>query len=155
MPVETLTFAVPGDPLPKGSAKAFVVQGRARITSTTKGLKGWEQRVALAAPVGIQFHGAVVLRVHFHLTRPKSVKARDHVTKPDLDKLTRAVGDALTGVLYADDKQIVELHVRKDYAEQLPGVTVTVKGNTDAPVQGRRSDRPRQPGDAQAAADPQ
>lgn len=144
MPIETLTFRVPGDPLPKGSTKAFVVAGKARTTSATKGLKEWENRVALFCPAGRPyFHGAVSIRVHFNLTRPKSVKAIDHVTKPDLDKLARAVGDALTGICYRDDSQINESHWRKDYATGAAVQIITIKGNTDAPVQGRRKAQPR------------
>lgn len=35
---------------------------------------------------------------------------------PDLDKLVRAICDALTGTAYADDSQVVELMARKRYA---------------------------------------
>jgi hypothetical protein len=40
----------------------------------------------------------------------------EHVVKPDLDKLVRAVGDALTGILYRDDAQIVSLNASKRFA---------------------------------------
>lgn len=36
----------------------------------------------------------------------------------DVDKLTRAVLDALTGVVFADDSQVVDLRVRKRYADE-------------------------------------
>jgi crossover junction endodeoxyribonuclease RusA len=51
--------------------------------------------------------------------------------KDDLDKLERAVLDALTSVVFADDGQVVSLSSSKLYAwslGQAPGVTVTVKG---------------------------
>jgi len=37
---------------------------------------------------------------------------------PDLDKLVRAVGDALTGYAYLDDKQVVQCHAAKVWGEQ-------------------------------------
>jgi crossover junction endodeoxyribonuclease RusA len=37
------------------------------------------------------------------------------VVKPDLDKVIRATCDALTGILYADDAQIVDTSARKHY----------------------------------------
>jgi crossover junction endodeoxyribonuclease RusA len=37
--------------------------------------------------------------------------------KPDLDKLCRAVLDALTGILYLDDAQVVALAASKRYAD--------------------------------------
>lgn len=145
MPIETLTFVVPGDPLPKGSTRAFMVAGKPRITSATKGLKEWENRIALVAETGRFgriFHAAVAMRIQFFLTRPKSVKDAAHLKQPDLDKLVRAVCDALTGITYRDDKQVVELHARKEYCadDQLPGIVITLKGNTDAPIQKRRAD---------------
>jgi len=36
---------------------------------------------------------------------------------PDIDKLLRAVSDALTGVGYMDDAQIVEVYASKIYAD--------------------------------------
>ena len=49
------------------------------------------------------------------LTRaPKRVT--EVTTKPDVDKLARAALDALTGVLWADDSQVVSLHAQKEYA---------------------------------------
>ena len=37
--------------------------------------------------------------------------------KPDLDKLVRAVGDALTGFAFYDDKQVVQVHAAKVWGE--------------------------------------
>ncbi len=38
-------------------------------------------------------------------------------TAPDLDKLCRSIGDALAGICYLNDSQIVDLHVSKFYGE--------------------------------------
>lgn len=46
-----------------------------------------------------------------------------HTRKPDLDKLTRSIKDALTGVIYNDDSQIVGLHCFKEYGDE-PGVDI-------------------------------
>ncbi len=50
-------------------------------------------------------------------------------TRPDLTKLVRAVEDALTGVVWGDDGQVVEQANTKLYATQdeAQGVTVTVR----------------------------
>jgi Holliday junction resolvase RusA-like endonuclease len=45
-------------------------------------------------------------------------------TKPDLDKLARAVLDALTGVYYLDDAQVVSLDLQKAYTHGAPGVYI-------------------------------
>jgi len=41
---------------------------------------------------------------------------------PDQDKLTRAVCDALTGVVWGDDNQVVDCHVTKAWAQDAPPV---------------------------------
>jgi len=60
----------------------------------------------------------------FQFVRPKSHytakgalrdAAPRHVGKPDIDKLCRAVLDALTGIAYADDSQVVALDASKVY----------------------------------------
>jgi crossover junction endodeoxyribonuclease RusA len=47
------------------------------------------------------------------------------VGSPDIDKVCRAVLDALTGILYRDDAQVVALSAVKTYADGYgaPGTT--------------------------------
>ena len=77
------------------------------------------------------------LRVSFTFYRPrpkghfgaKGVRPsapRYPTTKPDVLKLARAVEDALTGVLWRDDAQIVAESIYKDYGEPAR-VVVTVE----------------------------
>ena len=47
----------------------------------------------------------------------------------DLDKLQRAIFDALTGIVYADDRQVVEVHASKVYLSEgasLPYTSITI-----------------------------
>lgn len=46
--------------------------------------------------------------------------------KPDIDNVVKAVLDALNGVAYRDDTQVIELHVRKSYSEK-PRVEVCIE----------------------------
>lgn len=110
-------------PEPQGSAKAFVVGKRAVVTSDNKKLKPYRSevtRVALdavgIAPLAIK-HQPVTLYLDFFMNKPPSVpkKRVDIVVKPDLDKLVRATLDALTGVIYVDDAQVVSINARKMY----------------------------------------
>lgn len=74
--------------------------------------------------------GPLKVTARFYFPRPKShyrTGKNAHVlkdtapdycaTKPDLDKLQRAIGDALTGVLIRDDSQIVQWDATKLYGE--------------------------------------
>jgi Holliday junction resolvase RusA-like endonuclease len=70
--------------------------------------------------------GAIRMTLTFALNRPhghwsvkgelKASAPRSPSGRPDLDKLIRAALDALTGVVYRDDAQIVMLYARKVYA---------------------------------------
>ncbi len=123
----TLRFIAVGKPEPQGSAKAFIPKGWARpvITSDNPKNKGWRQTVAKAALAAIKatpgfvlIEEPVMVSMTFYLPRPKSLRneARAHTTRPDLDKLARSVGDALTGIVIADDGQIDTLVASKMYA---------------------------------------
>jgi len=72
--------------------------------------------------------GPVYMTMIFELLRPKSVKPErrpwPHVA-PDLDKLVRAVSDAMTGIVYRDDAQLVSGTFEKRYGD-VPGVQISV-----------------------------
>ena len=132
----TIDFTVTGDPVPQGSVKAFIPKGwtRAVVTSTSgPKLKSWRHDVAAvamccAAQSRWSADGPMRVVVTFGLARPLSVSAkkRPHPTvRPDLDKLCRALLDALTGVLWNDDAQVIFLAATKQY--QPPPVQTLVQ----------------------------
>ena len=149
-----MRFFVGGIPAPKGSARAFYVPklGRAVVTAANAKTRPWEQAVRAEASIaGLRpLDGAVRVEVTFLFARPaghfgakglRPSAPREHTKKPDVDKLVRAVLDALTGVAFKDDAQVVAVEARKRYlpegaAEDLaqPGAWVAVEacGETDA-----------------------
>jgi Holliday junction resolvase RusA-like endonuclease len=46
--------------------------------------------------------------------------------KPDLDNVVKSFMDAMNGIVYSDDSQVVEIHTTKVYAET-GGVDVLIK----------------------------
>lgn len=120
----TICFFVPGTPAPQGS-KSQTRTGR-MYEASSKALRPWRNDVAfMAKKVASQeqcwLKGAVCVEVEFRFKRPKSLpkKVQHHTRKPDLDKLQRAIGDALTiSGLIEDDSCIAEWRCRKVYAEQ-------------------------------------
>jgi Holliday junction resolvase RusA-like endonuclease len=68
---------------------------------------------------GVFFEKGVPLRMSVHAYRPlpdskpKRITAEPDVLKPDGSNILKAVEDALNGVAYHDDAQIVESHVTK------------------------------------------
>lgn len=138
--MESFSFFVPGEPITEGSVRTFT-SGQRTIVTHDRGrkLEWWRIRVAHAAEKAAKradweprYDGPVAVTATFLLPRPKSVpKSRllPH-TKPDLDKLARAIGDALApykrpGVL-RDDSRIVDWVLLKRYARSEPGVHVEV-----------------------------
>lgn len=126
-----IRFEVRGLPIPQGSTRAWVLHGKPVITSSAKGLATWRRLVADVAQNHAPrepWEGPVEIELDFGLPKPKSAPKRKRVwpdKRPDLDKLTRAVLDALTYVVYADDSQVVRIHASKDYGP--PGVVVEIR----------------------------
>ena len=127
--LEVISFTVFGKPEPQGSTRAFIPKGWKRpiITSTNKALKPYRQEVSRTALETCQAAGKVMpfgkhepveLSVNFYFERPPSApkKRSFPVVKPDLDKLVRAVKDAMSGIVYHDDAQVVGYgNIRKHY----------------------------------------
>lgn len=127
---QLITFLVHGLPVPQGSTRSWLVNGKPIITSSAKGLSTWRRLVADVAQrfaPDEPWQGPVGIELHFGLPKPKSAPKRRRVwpdKRPDLDKLTRAVLDALTYVVFADDSQVVDIRATKEYGA--PGVVVEI-----------------------------
>jgi Holliday junction resolvase RusA-like endonuclease len=119
----TVEFTAHGVPAPQGSKNQFGGESNPRT-------RPW--RAAVTAEAAQHFDtpltGPVRVAVTFVFTRPKKhFRTGKHAhelrpdaprfmdTAPDLDKLCRAIGDALTGVAILDDKQIAVWWVAKEY----------------------------------------
>jgi crossover junction endodeoxyribonuclease RusA len=120
---------VAGVPAPQGSKRAYGAGrpgGKIRMVESSKRVAPWRTDVrqtflnhhtwALGGSV------ALVVKIVFVMPRPKATpKTRatpPAVKKPDLDKLVRAVLDALKSAgVYADDSQVTVLHAHKRIAE--------------------------------------
>jgi Holliday junction resolvase RusA-like endonuclease len=130
-----------GKPVPQGSKRVF--NGRL-VDVKHKDLRAWRDLVGQLAAASTPkfFTGPVYVALDFYLARPKghygSGKNSEMLkpsapsvpnTKPDIDKLARAVLDALTGAVIRDDSQVVVLVARKHYAslDHPPGVTVSLE----------------------------
>lgn len=107
-------FFVNGKAVPQGSLK--FINGHA-IHVRAQDLALWRADIARVAKLShIQkAEEGVEITLTFVVTRPKSVKRLEPHTRPDLDKLIRAVLDGLTGVAYEDDGQVTKVIAQKQY----------------------------------------
>jgi len=79
----------------------------------------WRSTVALAARLsGVKpLEGGVGIEIVFRVRRPKTVKRDFPTVAPDLDKYIRGVLDALTGIAYQDDSQVIDIKAEKVYSD--------------------------------------
>ena len=131
-----IVFTAVGNPATKGSARAFIVRGRAIVTNDCKRERPWAQEVRRCADYAMVLQpwiGPVVVRVEFRMSRPKRLgKRRVNVLfdrRSDIDKCLRSILDALSGVCFLDDAQVVGIEAVQFYADfgQPPGATVAVR----------------------------
>lgn len=123
--MSSLELLIPMRAKPQGSKTAFVVKGRAVLTEASKGLKPWRSEVARIIrtsadgwemPDKDQPIGVIV---HFIYKLPKTSKRSFFTIKPDIDKLSRAILDAITeaGNIWHDDQQVIYLEAWKSYGD--------------------------------------
>jgi Holliday junction resolvase RusA-like endonuclease len=124
-----LTIEVRGEPASQGSHS--IINGRIVQVNSAKH-KRWRNAVAFAA-LDLVTEGwdlldePIELSVIFYLPRPKTATREYPSVMPDLDKLIRAVGDSLSGVVYVDDSRIVRISATKVYADHRgPGALIRV-----------------------------
>jgi crossover junction endodeoxyribonuclease RusA len=129
-----ISFVVPGLAAPAGSKRAFAHKGTGKVVTMDANPKAkpWQadcKVFAAQAMAGREpLAGPVRVTMRFYRPRPKShytakggysskATARP-VGRPDVLKLARAVEDAISGICYGDDAQIVSelLEKRWGYA---------------------------------------
>jgi Holliday junction resolvase RusA-like endonuclease len=152
--VSVIQVDVRGVPRPQGSVQQFRAPNGHTVTKHPVELHEWRGKVEFAARTVAEqmqtepMDGPVELRVGFDLLRPRShfgTGRNAHTVKPsaprwpdgspDLDKLVRGIGDALTMAgVFIDDRQVVSIVAAKRYVEPpaLPGVFITVTPMEDS-----------------------
>ena len=129
MPGETkhgpLRFVVPGNPIPWERARTR--RGRYYTPKRTKGYQAAVQVSALMAQARPKAEVPIRLTVAFY---------RQDRQPCDLDNLAKTVQDALNGIAYRDDRQIVVLSASKVVDAARPRAEVVVEYLADEAVGG-------------------
>lgn len=105
--MDTIAFTVPGPPTPK--ARARVCRAGAYTPRRTNEYEATVRSLALLARQKAKqrmWTGPVSIYAEFRLRG-------NGTSKPDLDNLIKSVKDACSGIIYADDAQIVEIEACK------------------------------------------
>jgi len=139
---DVLRFTVPGEVRGKGRPRIVKIGGFSRLTADAK-TASYENLVALSAMEAMNrsgmaaayFTGPVVVEIVARFTPPASAsrKARAAMLsgeapptrKPDIDNIVKVL-DALNGIAWRDDAQVVRIVAEKRYAEA-PGLDVVIR----------------------------
>ncbi len=137
-----LAFTVPGEVRGKGRPRIVKIGAFSRLAADKK-TATYENLVALAAVAAMEeagiaaqaFQGPVSVWMTARMVPAASAsrKAREAMLsgetpptkKPDFDNIAK-VCDALNGVVWRDDAQVVDFAIRKRYAET-PGLDVLIR----------------------------
>lgn len=135
----SITITVPGEPVAKGRPRITTRGGYARAY-TPKKTRDYEALVAAEARKVMgrrkPLEGALAVVATAYMPVPASwsktkklaavVQTIMPTSRPDLTNIVKAAEDALNGVVWVDDSQIVSLFMSKEYAF-FPRLMITVR----------------------------
>lgn len=136
----TLTFTIPGNPVPKGRPRAFKDgRGHIRIHTPKETVKAeararfWMRDDLGAKSYPVFPAGGVSVDLAFFLETPGSWTSRKRdlaegagcIGRSDVDNLAKMILDAMNGLIFTDDRQIVSLKIEKHYSRE-PRTEITV-----------------------------
>lgn len=125
----SLSITIPGAPVAKGRPRVTTFGGHARAYTPGKTRRyedlirleagrAMEGRELLAGPLSVQVNAFVPIPKS--MTKAKRAAALEGAlrptTRPDCDNYAKTM-DALNGIAWQDDSQVVTLHVAKHYSD--------------------------------------
>lgn len=136
----TIHLVIPGEPVAQGRPRISTQGGHVRAYDPAKS-RDYKQYIRMAATQQVgttpPLEGALALGMCVYRAIPKSFSKRRReaaergevrpITKPDLDNYVKAAKDALKGIVWQDDSQIVAYvePFGKFYSER-PRIEITV-----------------------------
>jgi len=135
----SISFTVYGKPVAKGRARVTIRGGFARAYTPDKTVR-YEKLIAHEARLAMLgkalFEGPVSMMLSIYLCIPRAWNKKKRlsaingdiypITKPDSDNICKGVSDALNGIIYKDDSQIVDHLISKRYCDN-PRIEVIIK----------------------------
>lgn len=110
-----MKFFVPGNAIPKQSFRYSRTGGY-----TDPRVTAWQSTIGYFA----ELNGVEVRKGKAKVTLLFLLKDR---RRRDLDNLSKAVLDALNGIAWVDDTQVVDLHIVKAITRESPGVWIEIE----------------------------
>ena len=113
-----ITLWVDGQPRPKQSFR-YSKKGSYQPAAVA----AWQDQVAWAAKIAMQknnrelLDGILSIKMRFQMG-DRRIR--------DLDNLSKAVLDAMQGIVYENDNKVHTLHLKKEYKPEQPGVWISI-----------------------------
>ena len=111
------SFSIPGDPVGKQRPRTFMPKGGSfPVTTTPKKTRNYEALVKMCAeqagvtPMSqctVKISIAIPVRMTEFKTKPPRIE--EPRKRPDIDNIVKSVCDALNGIAYRDDKDILRI----------------------------------------------
>jgi Holliday junction resolvase RusA-like endonuclease len=120
-----LQFTILGEPIPKQSARHSVNNGKIHswqppvVTNAVAHIR--QQLIDQLPQDFIPYNNQPLsISITFYFIKPQSTRknVNEKITKPDLDNLQKLVLDAMQGIVYHNDANIVKLYSYKTFGEK-------------------------------------
>ena len=121
MILTSYSFEIPGEPIAKSRPRAYMREGHIYFYNE-KNVTEYQKKVKSIAYFHIKEPSLrpISMMITFYIKRPKTVKRKYPTARPDLDNYEKTILDALNGVAYKDDAQVVIVLKAKKYTEDDP-----------------------------------
>lgn len=123
-----LKLIVPGEPVPQGRPRFNRYTGKAYDPEKSRKYKALVKRMAKKVAPQTPVTCPVGMTILIFRSIPKSFTKKQHaaiendklrpITKPDVSNVVKGIEDALNGVWYADDSQIIFSFSAKQYSSE-------------------------------------
>ncbi len=138
--MQIIKIIITGHPVAKGRGRAVATRaGHARIVTPAK-TRRWEedarmvarakmgQRKPLAGPVEVKIFASFVITPGWPKWKREAAENGRiyHTTRPDGDNIMKTAKDAMNGIVWIDDAQVVQATVSKHYGDK-PFVEIVVR----------------------------
>lgn len=136
-----IQITIPGEPVAQGRARYTTRSGFVRTYDPKKSADYKSYVRAIANQVDTRpLEGPLVMKVLIYRQIPKSWTKKKQAAalagtvkpsiKPDCSNYLKGIEDALNGIAYIDDSQLVLVYVRKEYAVE-PRVEISIWPDDD------------------------
>jgi len=141
--VTRLEFIVPTAPIAKARARS-ARSGHHYTPQKTVDFECEVARHAKAAMAGKPlYEGALCVFLYYGIPIPKTLEPRIKrgeiiypTSRPDMDNYEKSVLDAMNGIVYKDDAQVIEVIHKKGYSRKPKVIVAVINASLDQKIEG-------------------